>query len=291
MTKNGYNQQNIKEFYEKMSFLFRLTLGVHNSHYFKKLEARRRNFIDGYIKHNNGYPYLLDLGCGGGGRLIYFAQQGVNLGLDLSMQTVKICEEKCVRARLKRILLVVGDAAKLPLHQKCLDFVVCCDLIEHVVAPGKMPQEINRCLKPGGTLILVTPNAHSLNQKAVYPLLHLFLAIVTSPIRAFRSKNVMKALNEYSKYVFEVSNEFSIQQHYHEFSYKVLIDLIERNRFSLVDSYLCGFIHDSFPHQLCYTSDGFSKVWNLFTKGLERLLPKFLKIHLLRDIIVVLKKE
>ena len=39
-------------------------------------------------------------------------------------------------------------------------------------------------------------------------------------------------LNKDLKYVSEVINKFGIQQHYHEFSYKELIDLVERSRFS-----------------------------------------------------------
>ncbi len=50
-----------------------------------------------------------------------------------------------------------------PYADASFDTVLCCELIEHLVAdPMHMMSEINRILKPGGHLVLTTPNLGSL---------------------------------------------------------------------------------------------------------------------------------
>jgi len=57
------------------------------------------------------------------------------------------------------------DAEKhvYPYEDQAFDTVLCCELIEHLFEdPMHMMSEINRILKPGGHLVLTTPNAGSL---------------------------------------------------------------------------------------------------------------------------------
>jgi SAM-dependent methyltransferase len=57
------------------------------------------------------------------------------------------------------------DAEKhvYPYPDESFDTVLCCELIEHLFEdPMHMMSEINRILKPGGHLVLTTPNAGSL---------------------------------------------------------------------------------------------------------------------------------
>ena len=57
------------------------------------------------------------------------------------------------------------DAEKdvFPYADASFDTVLCCELIEHLFAdPMHMMSEINRILKPGGHLVLTTPNIGSL---------------------------------------------------------------------------------------------------------------------------------
>lgn len=63
------------------------------------------------------------------------------------------------------------EKTPLPADDESFDYVVCSEVIEHMeIDPMFMLSEINRVLKPGGILILSTPNAvstHSLT-KMVY---------------------------------------------------------------------------------------------------------------------------
>jgi hypothetical protein len=56
-----------------------------------------------------------------------------------------------------------AEIHEFPYPDGAFDTVLCCELIEHLAAdPMHMMCEINRILKPGGHLILTTPNAASL---------------------------------------------------------------------------------------------------------------------------------
>ena len=47
-----------------------------------------------------------------------------------------------------------------PFNDETFDMVICTEVLEHLIQdPGHMMYEINRVLKPGGFLILTTPNA------------------------------------------------------------------------------------------------------------------------------------
>lgn len=63
-----------------------------------------------------------------------------------------------------------ASAAVLPLPAASVDCIVCSEVIEHVPGYGRALKEFHRCLKPGGVLVLTTPNWRSLyglNRKIV----------------------------------------------------------------------------------------------------------------------------
>jgi len=56
-----------------------------------------------------------------------------------------------------------AEKDRFPYDDACFDTVLCCELIEHLFEdPMHMMGEINRILKPGGHLVLTTPNIVSL---------------------------------------------------------------------------------------------------------------------------------
>lgn len=62
------------------------------------------------------------------------------------------------------------ETQQLPVDNAIFDYVLCCEVIEHLeLDPMFMISEINRVLKPGGTLILTTPNITS--SRAIWKIL------------------------------------------------------------------------------------------------------------------------
>ena len=64
-----------------------------------------------------------------------------------------------------------AEKDRFPYEDQSYNTVLCCELLEHLTAdPMHMMSEIHRVLKPGGTLVLTTPNIAS--HRALHAILH-----------------------------------------------------------------------------------------------------------------------
>ncbi len=102
-------------------------------------------------------PRLLDVGCGSGillgeAQALGFEVEGVDLapGLAAHVRSSLGCE------------VHEGFLPRLDLPDASFDAVTMYDLIEHVEDPRADLAAARRLLKPGGVLMLLTPNEHSL---------------------------------------------------------------------------------------------------------------------------------
>ncbi len=95
---------------------------------------------------------VLDAGCGRGGVIeLYWKQVKQAVGLDVDLQSLR--EHRCLEQ------LVEGDLTRLPFPPACFDLILCSWLMEHLATPEMVFGELARVLRPGGHLVLVTPNA------------------------------------------------------------------------------------------------------------------------------------
>ncbi|HHY93787.1 MAG TPA: class I SAM-dependent methyltransferase, partial [Firmicutes bacterium] len=99
---------------------------------------------------------LLDLGCGAGGKSVFFALQGaevvgVDLAADLCRQGEELAATRGVSARCR---FQVGDAAALPFSTASFDIVLASDVIEHLAQVEAAVAECWRVLRPGGLLLV-----------------------------------------------------------------------------------------------------------------------------------------
>ncbi len=98
---------------------------------------------------------ILDLGCGDGAATLLAAQRNPGhhvIGMDWSAGSLS-------RARQLGLTVVrAGVGPDLPVASQAADVVIMSELIEHLVDTDSALDEAHRVLKPGGSLLMSTPN-------------------------------------------------------------------------------------------------------------------------------------
>ena len=64
-------------------------------------------------------------------------------------------------AKRPNLELVIDDIASSSLQPESFDLVLCSEVIEHAPDPSRVVAGLRRVLRPGGTLVLTTPQARS----------------------------------------------------------------------------------------------------------------------------------
>jgi 2-polyprenyl-3-methyl-5-hydroxy-6-metoxy-1,4-benzoquinol methylase len=97
---------------------------------------------------------VLDVGCSAG----YLAERLVAKGCTVT--GVELDPEAAAEARRFCAEVVVGDVERmeLPFEPASFDVIACGDLVEHLRDPGAFLARVRPLLRPGGRLILTTPN-------------------------------------------------------------------------------------------------------------------------------------
>jgi SAM-dependent methyltransferase len=67
--------------------------------------------------------------------------------------------------RSKGLTILNGDVSEQGLASESFDAVVLSHVIEHLPQPGATLRECHRLLRPGGTLVMLTPNADGLGHR------------------------------------------------------------------------------------------------------------------------------
>lgn len=100
---------------------------------------------------------VLDVGCGLGGKTVFFAERGPGhvLGIDRSQANVQAARRFAeVRGR-RGAEFAVADATLLPVGDTSFDLVITTDTFEHFRDPKRCLAEMSRVLKPGGRLVVI----------------------------------------------------------------------------------------------------------------------------------------
>lgn len=119
---------------------------------YRSLNGRlRKAFVLRTTAAWNGF--FLDIGCNLGLYLkSYYG--GRKVGVDLSFPILKRLrdQEKCLN-------LVTADAQSLECFRDgSFDCILCSEVLEHVPSPERAVKSIERLLKPGGVVLITTPN-------------------------------------------------------------------------------------------------------------------------------------
>ena len=119
---------------------------------FSKLYNTRLNLIESFCPEKGN---LLDIGCGAGFFLNCAKERGWNCyGLEILPEYIKFAQENFA---LDNIQLESLDES-LSYDANTFDVVTLWDLIEHLRYPQSCLKRIHHVMKPGGLLIMWTPN-------------------------------------------------------------------------------------------------------------------------------------
>jgi len=127
----------------------------------------QNNFWDDYLQGRTSkswFPFsdydqyihgnILDLGCGEGDLIAQLMGKGNLYGVDLAEETINIAQRKFPVGDFR-----VGDVCDLSYFESnFFDFIFSSDVIEHVPEYEKMVAEAARLIKPGGVVLIKTPN-------------------------------------------------------------------------------------------------------------------------------------
>lgn len=142
---------------------------LHSGHPMQRFwHGGKLTMIDQLVRPHLGVgSRLLEIGCGAGNLLMQATVPGsYPVALDLSMQALTF-----VRSRLREAAFgteapsgfactqAIGE--KIPFPAGSFDCVLLSEVIEHLVAPQTSIIEAARVLKPGGRLLVTTPNYRS----------------------------------------------------------------------------------------------------------------------------------
>ena len=107
---------------------------------------------------------LLDVGCGTGAFTIGSALRGYEtLGLSWDERNQAVARERAAICKAQTAVFEVQDVRDLGARNELVsqfDFAICLETVEHVLDDRKLFRDIAACLKPGGRLLLTTPNLH-----------------------------------------------------------------------------------------------------------------------------------
>ncbi len=139
---------------------------LHNSLYSDFLETQDvsdfRRYIDTIQAYVSTEKTFLDVGCGTGIVVDYLAQEGYKAsGVEISDSSLIIAQKKC-GTYLKY------DGSTLPFLDNDFDMVGSFNVLEHVENVSRFLTESIRVTKPGGFIVVCTPNFLSLTNSYHY---------------------------------------------------------------------------------------------------------------------------
>lgn len=151
----------------------------------------------------------LDIGPGTGRWVQFLRKEGAGhlAAADVSPVSLKRCAPFCDEVRLVNI-----EREKLPWDNGTFDAVLFFEIIEHLVDCANGIAEIMRVLKPGGLLLLSTPNLVSLisRLRMLAGMLPVAIAGDSTHVRFYRKKELAAVFAGYPARLTFLSTSFSL---------------------------------------------------------------------------------
>lgn len=220
---------------------------------------------------------VLDVGCGAGGKTLYYASEGPEkvYGIEIVDYYEEEANELAKnKGLLDKFQFVVGDASNIPFDDASFDTIIMNDAMEHVDEPLKVLNECYRVLKPGGRLYVNFPpyyhpyGAH-LSDAIGFPWVQLFFSDTTL-INVY--KDLVKDLSDGEKRInFRISKDENGKEY---FSYLNKMTIKKFNNILSQTKYKVEYYHEE-PLRSYFTPLAkIPKVKECFTRMVVSILEK-----------------
>ena len=176
-------------------------LYFHPNFVIRYIENKRVKLIVNAVKGETKNK-VLEIGCGEAYILRKLKNKNI-IGLDISDIALKYAKDKLKNN--SSVQLIRGDAQIIPLKNNSIDKIVCSEVLEHVINPKKVIEEIVRISKVDSTIVVTIPNEVLIN----------------------RVKNLFLKLRLYKLLLAEIPERMDCEWHLHSFSLKLLKSMIE----------------------------------------------------------------
>lgn len=143
---------------------------------------------------------ILDVGCGIGGCASTIEDCLEYTGIDIS--DVAIAQAAAVYNK-PNFKFIAMDAQELKFPDKYFDTVIAREVIEHLQEPQKCLKEIERVLKPGGVMVLTSPNRDSLHLRVNRMLGHGDFMCSIDHIKEFSFREMMAMIKQAGLYAID----------------------------------------------------------------------------------------
>jgi SAM-dependent methyltransferase len=121
---------------------------------------------------------VIELGCGSGNGLFETIDVCTEIkevhwcGLDLNLLAIQTGECRSRFRKTERnaqpVPFPTADLNCLPFSNESFDILLCAEVLEHMLEPKKVIEEMARILKPGGYALMTTPNPNNLIERLGY---------------------------------------------------------------------------------------------------------------------------
>lgn len=155
-TRNFIKEYYNNPLYPKSAYFRNMTVNFYGSPEVK-LFLKGLNLIEKFY-HEKGK--ILDVGCSSGVFLNMAKSRGwETVGIDISKDFVNYAKKNF------ELDVRLGYLEDFSFEENSLDVITLWDLVEHLTEPNKLLIEVYRILKPGGIILILTPDQDSLIKK------------------------------------------------------------------------------------------------------------------------------
>lgn len=136
--------------------------GADHRKYWDLKKALAQSLLDSCKVQVKG-KHVLDIGCATGAALAQFEEQGaITYGIDVNAFAIQKAKELIPSATLLNSSLEESDFG-----DRRFDVITMIDVLEHVLDPCQTLAKVRSLLKPGGLLMVVTPDTGSISYKVM----------------------------------------------------------------------------------------------------------------------------